>query len=165
VFVCYMFCSFTKYIVGLGISFNLGFLPCTLVSQPITCTAVMSELFSFVHHHHISVMELGNFLTRSSLTYREVSSKVYHDSFCQLGSSVSLPRVIYFEALYLHVVCSFCCIPVVCPKFVLFLTPLQFMHLFLICPSVSCCSSHVFHLCCCYSSGVPSFNSPSFATV
>jgi hypothetical protein len=31
---------------------------------------------------------------------------------------------------------------------------------FVICPSVSCCSSHIFHLCCCYSSGVPCFNSP-----
>jgi len=30
-------------------------------------------------------------------------------------------------------------------------------------PNVSCCSSHVFHLCCCYSSGIPCFNSPSFA--
>ena len=31
---------------------------------------------------------------------------------------------------------------------------------FVICPSVSCCSSHIFHLCCCYSSGIPGFNSP-----
>ena len=38
------------------------------------------------HHHHISLMELGHLLTRSGLTYPEVSSKVYHDSFCQLGS-------------------------------------------------------------------------------
>ena len=36
------------------------------------------------HHHHISVMELGHLLTRSGLTYPEVSSKVCHDSFCQL---------------------------------------------------------------------------------
>ena len=35
-----------------------------------------------------SVMELGHLLTRSGLTYPEVSSKVYHDSFCPLGSSV-----------------------------------------------------------------------------
>ena len=42
------------------------------------------------NHHHISVMELGHLLTRSGLTYPEVSSKVYHDSFGQLGSSVSL---------------------------------------------------------------------------
>jgi len=38
----------------------------------------------------ISVMELGHLLTRSGLTYPEVSSKFYHDSFCQLGSSVPL---------------------------------------------------------------------------
>jgi len=69
-------------------------------------------------------------LTRSGITYPEVSSKVYHDSFCQLGSSVSLPWVIYFEAFYLHVVSSFSCIPVICPKLVLLLTPLQFVHLF-----------------------------------
>jgi len=46
------------------------------------------------HHHyhhnnnnnnHITVMELGHLLTRSGLTYPEVSSKVYHDFFCQLG--------------------------------------------------------------------------------
>jgi len=50
-------------------------------------------------------MELGHLLTRSGLTYPEVFSKVYHDSFCQLRSSVSLPWVIYFEAFYLHDVC------------------------------------------------------------
>ena len=108
------------------------------------------------HHHHISVMELGHLLTRSGLTYPEVSSKVCHDSFCHLGNSVSLPRVIYYEAFYLHAVYSFSCIPVICPKLLLFLTPLQFMYLFCN-PSVSCCSSHVFHLCRCHSSGVPCF--------
>ena len=41
------------------------------------------------HHHHISVMELGHLLTRFGITYPEVSSKVCHDSFCQLGNSVS----------------------------------------------------------------------------
>jgi len=82
------------------------------------------------HHHHMFVMELGHLLTRSGLTYPEVSSKVYHDSFCQLGSSISLPWVICFEAFYLHVVSSFPCIPVICPKLVLFLTLLQFVHLF-----------------------------------
>ena len=82
------------------------------------------------HHHHISVMDLGHLLTRSGLTYPEVSSKVYHDSFCQLASSVSLPWVLYFEAFYLHVVSSLSRIPVICPKLALFLTPLQFVHLF-----------------------------------
>jgi len=56
------------------------------------------------HHHHISFMELSHLLIRSSLTYPEVSSKVYHDSFCQLGSSISLSWVIYFEGFYLHVI-------------------------------------------------------------
>ena len=46
---------------------------------------------SLTHHHHISLMELGHLLTHSGLTYPEVSSKVCHDSFCQLGNSVSLP--------------------------------------------------------------------------
>ena len=82
------------------------------------------------HHHHISVMDLGYLLTRSCLTYPEVSSKVYPDSFCQSDSTVSLPWVIYFEAFYLHVASSFSCIPVICPKLLLFLTPLQSVHLF-----------------------------------
>ena len=75
-------------------------------------------------------MQLGHLLTRSGLTYPEVSSKAYHDSFCQSDSSVSLPWVIYFEAFYLHAVSRFSCIPVICPKLVLFLTPLQFVLLF-----------------------------------
>ena len=79
-------------------------------------------------------------MTRSGLTYPEVSSKVYHDSFCQSDSSVSLPWVIYFEAFCLHVVSSFSCIPVICPKLVLFLAPLQFVHLFCnlsqVCPAL-----------------------------
>ena len=49
-------------------------------------------------------MEFGHLLTRSGLTHQKsLSSKVYHDSFCQLGSSVSLPGVIYFGAFYLLV--------------------------------------------------------------
>ena len=75
-------------------------------------------------------MELDHLLPRSGFTYPEVSSKVYHDSFCQLWSSVSLPWVIYFEAFYSHVLSSFSCIPVICPKLFLFLSPLQFVHLF-----------------------------------
>ena len=50
-------------------------------------------------------MELGHLLTRSGLTYPEVSSKVCHDSFCQLGNSVSLPWVIYYEAGILFTCC------------------------------------------------------------
>ena len=69
-------------------------------------------------------MELGHLLTRSGLTYPEVSSKVCHDSFCQLENSVSLPWVIYYKAFYLHVVSSFSFTAVICPKLVLFLIPL-----------------------------------------
>ena len=80
--------------------------------------------------HHISVMELGHLLTRSGLMYPEVSSQVCLDSICQLGNSVSLPWVIYYDAFYLHVVSSFSCIPVICPKLALFLISLQFVYLF-----------------------------------
>jgi hypothetical protein len=69
-------------------------------------------------------MELGHLLTRSGLTYPEVSSKVCHDSFCQLENSVSLPCVVYYEAFYLHALSSFSCTPVICPKLVLFSIPL-----------------------------------------
>ena len=82
------------------------------------------------HHHHVSFMDLGHLLTLSDLTYPEVSSKVYHDCFCRLGSSISLLWVIYFEAFYLHVASNFSCIPVICPKLVLFLTSLKCVHLF-----------------------------------
>ena len=37
----------------------------------------------------ISVMQLGQSLTRSGLTYPEVSSKVCHESFWQLGNIVT----------------------------------------------------------------------------
>ena len=43
------------------------------------------------HHHHTSFMELGHLLTRSGLMYPEVSSKVYHDYFCQLRSITVSP--------------------------------------------------------------------------
>ena len=97
---------------------------------PIAAKYIISYIISYHHHHHISVMELGHLLTRSGLTFPEVSSKVCHDSFCQLGNSVSLLWVIYYRAFFLHVVSSFSCIPLICLKLVLFLIPLQFVHLF-----------------------------------
>ena len=45
-------------------------------------------------------MGLGHLLTRFGLTYPEVSSKVCHNAFCQLGNSVSLPWAVYYEAFY-----------------------------------------------------------------
>ena len=58
-------------------------------ATPHTTRILGSVIWSVTHHHHhhISVMKLGHLLTRSGLTYPEVSSKVYHDSFCQLRSS------------------------------------------------------------------------------
>jgi hypothetical protein len=73
-------------------------------------------LYKNILHHHHHYVELGHLLTRSGLTYPEVSSKVCHDSFCHLGNSVSLPWVIYYGAFYLHVVSSFSYILVICPK-------------------------------------------------
>ena len=94
------------------------------------------------YHHHISVMQLGHLLTHSGLTYPEVSSKVCHDSFCQLENSVSLPWIIYYEALYLHVVSSFSCIPVICPELVLFLIPTYDNKCYInICPVINCYTS------------------------
>ena len=60
---------------------------------------------------------------------------IFHNSTMSPKSTVpfikiSLPWVIYFKAFYLHVVSSFSCILVICPKLVLFLNPLQFVHLF-----------------------------------
>ena len=107
---------------------NIYIYNANVLSFPLACIS-WSRLVHH-HHHHISFMELGHLWTHSGLTYPEVSSKVYHDSFCQLWSSISFSWVTYFEAFYLHVVSSFSCIPVICPKFVLFLTPLQFVHLF-----------------------------------
>ena len=78
----------------------------------------------------MSVMELGHLLTRSGLTYLEVSSEVCHDSFCQLGNSASLSWAVCREAFCLHVVSSSSCIPVVYLEPVLFLIPLQCVNLF-----------------------------------
>jgi hypothetical protein len=63
-------------------------------------------------------------LTRYCLTYPEVSSKVCHDSLCQLRNGVSLPWIVYYEAFYLHVVSSN--LSKICVIFI----PLQFVYLF-----------------------------------
>jgi len=86
-------------------------------------TVKRGKISSLIHHRK-SIMQSGHLLTRSSLTYPEVSSKFCHNSFCQLHNSVSFPWVIYYKPFYLHVVSSFCCIPVICPELVLFLIPL-----------------------------------------
>jgi len=101
-----------------------GFLQLIISLVPFWLVSVLVSFIVYHHHHHHHVIELGHLLTRSGLTYPEVSSKVCHNSFCQLDNCVSLPWVIYYEEFYLHVVSSFSCIPVICPEFVLFLIPL-----------------------------------------
>ena len=103
---------------------------CVRVCVICVSVTIISTFILFITIITIYVMELGHLLARSGLTYPEVSPQVYHDSFCQLGSSILIAWVIYFEAFYLHVVSNFSCIPVIFPKLVLFLTPLQSVHLF-----------------------------------
>jgi hypothetical protein len=69
-----------------------GFLSEILLA--VSCSVSHHHHYHHHHHRHISVTELGHLLTRSGPTYSEISSKVCHDSFCQLGHSVSLPWVI-----------------------------------------------------------------------
>ena len=52
------------------------------------------------NNNNLSVMDLGHLLTRSGITYPEVSSKVCHDSFCQLENSVMI-----FENTLLNTKC------------------------------------------------------------
>jgi len=52
-------------------------------------------------------MELGHLLTRSGLTYPEVSSKVYHDSFCQLGSSYFITLGNLFQGILFIIIILF----------------------------------------------------------
>jgi hypothetical protein len=69
---------------------------------------ISSSSSSYICH------EVGHLLTRSGLTCLEISSKVCLGSFCQPGSSVSLPWVIYYEAFCINVLFSFSCILVIC---------------------------------------------------
>jgi len=45
-------------------------------------------------------MELGHLLTRSGLTYPEVFSKVYHDSFCQFCQLPVIIIIIIIELIW-----------------------------------------------------------------
>jgi len=106
------------------------FMFCLHVKKPLPQGDNPIAVNKYYLHHHMSVMELGHLLTRSGLTYLEVSSEVCQDSFCQLGNSVSLSWVVCHEAFCLHVVSSSSCIPAVYLEPVLFLIPLQCVNLF-----------------------------------
>ena len=82
-------CSYFCYL-------QLSFIVQLLELPTMECYIFSSTHNYYYRHHHISVMELGHLLTRSGLTYPEVSSKVCHDSFRQLENCVSLPWVIYY---------------------------------------------------------------------
>ena len=75
-------------------------------------------------------MHLGHLLTRSRLTYPEVSSAVFPGSFYLLVCSFLLHCAICYEAFYLHTVSTFSGSPVFCPKLGLYLLPLQSLYLF-----------------------------------
>ena len=77
--------------------------------------------------------------------------------FCLLVCSFSVFSVICHGVFRLYVATDFFCSPVVCPKLGLYLVPLQSV-CFIFFPSVSCCFSHIFHLCHCYYSYVSCFN-------
>lgn len=76
-------------------------------------------------------MDLGHLLTLSVLTRLEVSSMVSPDSSCLLVLIFFLiSAVVYYGAFCLHIVNNLYCIPVFCPKQVLYLIPLQSLCLF-----------------------------------
>ena len=117
------------------------------------------------HHHHVAKIELGHLFTRSGLTILEVSIMVSSGFFC-------LRSVVFYYPCNLLLGILFIC----CNQFLLYSSILSrtgvtliffcnFGVCFTICPSVSCCVSHIFNLCCCYSSCVSCFNDTIFTTV
>ena len=110
------------------------------------------------HRHHLAKIELGHLFTRSSLTLLEFSIMASSGFYCLWSVVFLLSSAIYYWAFCIYVANSFFFIPVFCPELGLHLFPLQSRRLFSICPSLSCCISHIFHLCCWYSSCVSCFN-------
>jgi hypothetical protein len=109
---------------------------------------------SIVYHHHVAAMEVGHLLTHFGLTYPDVSSLVFLGSFCLLVCTFAVSWVICYGAFCLHVVSSFSCSSVFCPKLGLYLIPFQFLYLSndlskCVLPFFSCISSLLlfFFLC------------------
>ena len=118
------------------------------------------------HHHHLANMQFCHLLTRFGLTGPQVSLTVS-------------------PGIFRLSVCNFFCIPdnlldsVLLTCYNLFFFPYSYILsttgvifstfavsvCFIICERVSRCLSHVFNLCCCYSSRVFCFNVQSFTTV
>ena len=116
-------------------------------------------------NHHLANTKLGHLLTHSSLIHLEVSLMVTPGFFCLL-----VCRFLYsWSSIMGHSVCMLQPISYICLYFV---QNWGYIYLFcnlcvcfVICPSIPCCFSHIFHLCCCYSSWISSFNGPIFTTV
>jgi len=118
------------------------------------------------HHHHQAIMEPDNLLTRSGLSHIQKSLQWSLPFLSALRAVVFIILGNLLRAFCLRFISSFFCSPVFCPKLALNLIPLQSLYFFLIRPSVSCCFSHIFHLCCCYSSScVCCFNGRIFTSV
>jgi hypothetical protein len=95
--------------------------------------------------------QLGHLLTRSGLTHPEVSSKVFLGSFYLLGCSFLSVWAVCYMAFDLFV-SNFSCSPAFCLKLGLYLILSQSLYLFYNLSKCILLFSHIFHLCCCYSS-------------
>ena len=135
-----------KFQMSLGIVYFCG---CTLLASS------HSAVFENICHFRL--------LTRSGLTYPEVSKLVFAGSFAFRPVVFLLSWLIFYEAFCLHVAAIVFCSPVFCPKlgFILFFS----VFCFVICPSAFCCFSRIFHFCLCYSSCVSCLNGQIFTTV
>ena len=79
-------------------------------------------------HHHLTNMELGQFLGHSGLAHLKVSLSPLVSSAC--WSSFLVFSVIDYGAFCLYVATNCFCIPVFCPKLELYLVLLQSLCLF-----------------------------------
>jgi hypothetical protein len=97
----------------------------------------------------LAIVELSHLLTRSGLTRLEVSFMVFPGFFCPYVCSSFLSSVISYEALFvcLNQFLMYCCIlsksgVTFCSFAICFL---------IINPSLFCCFSDIFNICCRYS--------------
>ena len=118
------------------------------------------------HHHHQAKAQLGHLVTRSGLTLPDVSVTISPGPVCLLvcSSFIILSNLLQ------------CVLFTGCNRFLLYSCTLSktwvifspfgiSVFFFKICPSVPCCCSHTFHLCCCYSSCISCCNGPVFTTI
>ena len=106
----------------------------------------------------VQMPELGYLLTRSR------SLVVSPDLFCRLVCSI-LSVLSCFIPGILFICCDqFFLYSCILSKTGVIFSSFTICICFIICPSVSCHFSHIFHLCCCYSSCISCFSGPIFTT-